>query len=484
MTERSIAEEIEISEALSRLRGKERLAHIGQRDLTTLLRGTGRASRKKGDVADRGRIAAMEARTKSGSLRIEMTERIRNILADECLPMNVDDLHAIAAGDFIPFATTEVAEAYLTNAVAWGFAQLVRTKEILKLDQDGREMRKPDGTIITKRASYYRIAKASPSSSQPATPPPTSPSHDQPYFASADELATLFDWGGTKIGWTGATWNALLGCTKVSRACKNCYAVRVVNRGLHDVWEGLAENRGGKLVWTNKTRAVDDRLDFPKKWKRPRLVFQTSLSDPFHDSYDVETIQRHFDTMTETPHHIFQCLTKRPERAAALADQLRWPENMWIGATIEANSEVWRADELRKVPVLTKFISAEPLAVDDLPDLDLTDIGWLIVGGESGPGAEPMNPDWARSLRDRAVAARVPFFFKQWGAYGPDGRKRKKADNNTHLDGQEWFQFPRCTLDHGLRHANSKSQRPGKARSTNVRMTAPTAEPTYLDLYD
>lgn len=268
------------------------------------------------------------------------------------------------------------------------------------------------------------------------------------------EIEPLFKWAN-KIGWTGHTLNCIAGCSKVSRACKHCYATALIARGMHNLHKGLAYWDRGKALWTGEVR-YDRRVltERPKTWgKKPSLVFFTSLSDPFHETLPVEIIQEMLDGCAAFPQHIFQWLTKRPERAAALADTLRWPENIWIGATIEEDKEVWRADELRKIPVATKFISAEPLAVDSMPSLDLTDISWLIVGGESGNGAEPMHIDWARSLRDRAVGAGTAFFFKQWGAHGPDGKKheRKAGDNDVLLDGRIWHQFPRVALDHGLK---------------------------------
>lgn len=275
-----------------------------------------------------------------------------------------------------------------------------------------------------------------------------------PYWADFAEIEPLYKWAN-KIGWTGHTLNCIVGCSKVSRACKHCYATMVVARGMHEMHIGLAHWDRGKARWSGEVRYDPTILrERPKKWgAKPSLVFFTSLSDPFHDKLSVEIIQEMLDGCAAFPQHIFQWLTKRPERAAALADTLRWPENIWIGATIEEDKEVWRADELRKIPVATKFISAEPLAVDAMPSLDLTDISWLIVGGESGSGAEPMHIDWARSLRDRAADARTAFFFKQWGAYGPDGQKhdRKAGDNDRMLDGRIWHQFPRAALDHGLK---------------------------------
>ncbi|WP_397587098.1 DUF5131 family protein, partial [Sphingobium fuliginis] len=276
---------------------------------------------------------------------------------------------------------------------------------------------------------------------------------DEPYWVDLDEIKPLFQWGN-KIGWTGKTLNCIVGCSKVSRACKNCYATAIVARGLHPMHEGVARWDRGKALWSGEVRYDRNILkDRPRNWgNKASLVFFTSLSDPFHERLSVDTIQEMLDGCAAYPQHIFQWLTKRPERAAALADSLRWPPNIWIGATIEEDKETWRADELRKIPVATKFISAEPLTVDAMPSLDLTDISWLIVGGESGNNVDPMDIDWARSLRDRAVKAGTAFFFKQWGKYGPDGKRhdRKHGLNDVLLDGRVWHQFPRAALHHGV----------------------------------
>lgn len=282
-----------------------------------------------------------------------------------------------------------------------------------------------------------------------------------PYWVDFAEIEPLYKWAN-KIGWTGHTLNCIVGCSKVSRACKHCYAAAVVARGMHEMHTGLARWDRGKALWSGEVRYDPTILrERPKKWgAKPSLVFFTSLSDPFHEELSVEIIQEMLDGCAAYPQHIFQWLTKRPERAAAMAATLRWPENIWIGATIEEDKEACRADELRKIPVKTKFISAEPLAVDAIPSLDLTDIAWLIVGGESGTGAEPMHIDWARSLRDRAQKAGTAFFFKQWGVHGPDGMKHdRKADgNDVLLDGRIWHQFPRVALDHGLKFRTSGSK--------------------------
>ena len=239
----------------------------------------------------------------------------------------------------------------------------------------------------------------------------------------------------TAIEWTDATWNPVTGCSKVSPGCANCYA------------ETLALTRlAGKtgypgLPWTPENAAANvmlrpDRLRLPLGWKAPRRVFVNSMSDLFHDLVPWEYIDQVFDVMERAPQHTFQVLTKRPERMRAIARLV--PPNVWLGTSIENNRWTVRADYLRETPRATRFLSCEPL-LGPLPSLDLTDIDWVIVGGESGPGHRPINPDWVRDLRDRSVAAGAAFFFKQWGGI------RSKSGGRT-LDGRTWDEYPPAAL--------------------------------------
>ena len=175
-------------------------------------------------------------------------------------------------------------------------------------------------------------------------------------------------------------------------------------------------------------------LDRPKTWRKPRLVFVNSMSDLFHGRVPVAFLERVFEVMADTPRHTYQVLTKRPERAAFLADRLPWPPNVWLGASVESNDYLWRAEQLRAIPARIRFLSLEPLLAP-VPDLDLAGLDWVIVGGESGPGARPLEPDWARAVRDRCGEANVPFFFKQWGGV------HKHRTGRT-LDGRTWDGFP------------------------------------------
>lgn len=228
------------------------------------------------------------------------------------------------------------------------------------------------------------------------------------------------------IEWTDATWNPVTGCTQVSPGCAHCYAKTFAER-----WRGIPNHpyeQGFDLrIWP-------ERLAQPAKWKRPRMIFVNSMSDLFHEDVPLDYIKRVFDVMGEADHHVYQVLTKRHERLAEVADQLPWPDHVWMGVSIENNRWALRADRLREVPAAVRFISAEPL-LGRLDGLDLTAIDWLITGGESGPGYRPVNIEWIRELRDSCVAASVPFFFKQWGGTRP------KSGGRT-LDGEEWSQMP------------------------------------------
>ena len=229
------------------------------------------------------------------------------------------------------------------------------------------------------------------------------------------------------IEWTEATWNPVTGCTKISPGCKNCYAERMAHR-----LQAMGQNRyrdGFRLT------LQPDVVEAPLHWKRGRLVFVNSMSDLFHRDVPLEYIQRCFDIMRQATQHTFQILTKRPDHAADIADQLPWPANVWMGTSVENADYLDRIDQLRRIPAAVRFLSIEPL-LGPLPKISLSGIQWVIVGGESGPGARPMKPEWVTSIRDQCVKQRVPFFFKQWG--GPN-----KSLTGRTLDGRTWDEMPR-----------------------------------------
>lgn len=249
------------------------------------------------------------------------------------------------------------------------------------------------------------------------------------------------------IEWTEATWNPLVGCTKVSAGCKFCYAERMAGRlramALALEAEGRDAGRKSHYVnavrpdgrWSRKVTLVEESLEDPAKWKKARRVFVNSMSDLFHENVPKGYIRRIFDVMRHAEQHTFQILTKRPERAAMLAGSLPWPANVWMGTSVESERVVARVSELRRIPARVRFLSLEPL-LGPLPSLDFDGIHWVIVGGESGPDARPVDAAWIRDLRDRALASKVPFFFKQWGG------KNKKASGRV-LDGRTWDAMPK-----------------------------------------
>jgi protein gp37 len=233
----------------------------------------------------------------------------------------------------------------------------------------------------------------------------------------------------TKIEWTEATWNPVTGCSKVSPGCLNCYAERMAKR-LQAM--GQPNYRDGFAVRTH-----DHTLELPVSWARPRMVFVNSMGDLFHEEVPVDFVKRVFEVMERTPWHTYQLLTKRAERLAEVASLLPWPENVWMGVTVEDNERLSRVERLREILSVVKFLSIEPL-LGPLPDLNLDGSDWVRVGGESGPRARPMRQEWVCSLRDACIGAGVPFFFKQWGG------TRKKVAGRT-LEGDIWEQMPRET---------------------------------------
>ena len=228
------------------------------------------------------------------------------------------------------------------------------------------------------------------------------------------------------IEWTEATWNPVTGCTKVSPGCKFCYAERMALR-LKAM--GQPRYRDGF-----KVTLQDDLVELPLKWRQPRTIFVNSMSDLFHRDIPTEFIQRCFETMRKASQHTFQVLTKRPERVLELAADLPWPSNVWMGTSVENADYVWRIHELQQVPAAVRFLSVEPL-LGPIPRLPVSKIHWVIVGGESGPGAREMKPEWVQQIRDRCQRYEVPFFFKQWGGV-------KKSQTGRILDGRTWDEYP------------------------------------------
>ncbi|MCB9476983.1 MAG: phage Gp37/Gp68 family protein [Deltaproteobacteria bacterium] len=231
---------------------------------------------------------------------------------------------------------------------------------------------------------------------------------------------------GSTIEWTEATWNPVTGCDKISPGCKFCYAERMAKR-LHAM---------GNPNYQNEFRVTlqPQMLNRPLEWSKPQTIFVNSMSDLFHDDVPPEYIHRVFRTMREANWHRFQVLTKRSDRLLKMSDELEWATNIWMGVSVENRDYCYRIDHLRHTNAAVKFLSVEPL-LGPLSDLSLEGIDWLIVGGESGPKARRVDPEWVVDIRDQCIAANVPFFFKQWG-----GTNKKKTGRT--LDGRVWDQMP------------------------------------------
>lgn len=246
---------------------------------------------------------------------------------------------------------------------------------------------------------------------------------------------------GSSIEWTDATWNPVAGCTPVSPGCKNCYAARMALRLTHmpngtgvKYRNTATRTRGGLPVFTGQINLDHESLDLPRSWRLPRVIFVNSMSDLFHEDIPFFYLKEIFDVMVSCPQHTFQVLTKRPERAAELSNKLPWPRNVWMGTSIEDNRVIDRVNALRRVPARTRFLSCEPL-IGPLSGLSLGGIHWVIVGGESGPGARPMEEEWVLQIKRLCHKRAIPFFFKQWGGV----QKHKKGRL---LDDRTWDDMP------------------------------------------
>lgn len=228
------------------------------------------------------------------------------------------------------------------------------------------------------------------------------------------------------IEWTESTWNPVTGCTKISSGCLNCYAERMAKR-LHAMGQPNYAN-------SFKVTLHEHVLDAPLGWKKPQMIFVNSMSDLFHKGIPATFIARVFGVMNRANWHTYQILTKRAERLSELSPFLPWQPNIWMGVTVESNDYINRIDHLRQSGAHVKFLSLEPL-LGPLPDLDLEGIDWVIVGGESGPGARPMDERWVKDIHRQCKSADVPFFFKQWG-----GVMKKRAGRQ--LDGRTYDEMP------------------------------------------
>ena len=256
----------------------------------------------------------------------------------------------------------------------------------------------------------------------------------------------------TQIEWTDATWNPVAGCTIVSAGCTHCYAMEMARR-LEAMqvakYAGLTRRSGNRTIWNGVVREDPSSLDIPFRWKKPRKIFVNSMSDLFHEGVSDNFIMDVWRVMRATPHHHYQILTKRPERMAKLisaqsADVL---PNVWLGTSIESADVVERIDHLRAVPAAIRFISFEPL-IGSVGAVDLTNIQWAIVGGESGRSARPIREEWIDDIHEQCLDAGTAFFFKQWGTWGKDNKRRSKKANGREYRGKTWDEMPTTVTAH------------------------------------
>jgi len=225
----------------------------------------------------------------------------------------------------------------------------------------------------------------------------------------------------TGIEWTDKTWNPTTGCDKVSAGCKHCYAEAITERFTHNFPNGF------------KLTLHEDRIDQPRHWRKPSRIFVNSMSDLFHEEVPLEFLHKVFQVMRETPQHIYQILTKRHKRLTQLADSLTWSPNIWMGVSVESQRHVNRVNALRNIPAAVKFLSCEPLL--GALTLDLTNINWVIVGGESGRNHRPIEKEWVEDILQQCQHEDVAFFFKQWGGLTP-------KSGGKILNGETWQQMP------------------------------------------
>lgn len=253
----------------------------------------------------------------------------------------------------------------------------------------------------------------------------------------------------TQIEWTDATWNPIAGCTVVSAGCTHCYAMEMARRleamGVAK-YEHLTRKSGKRAIWNGTVREDRQALTIPQRWKKPRKIFVNSMSDLFHERVSDAFIAEVWRVMRETPWHSYQILTKRPERMAELLSQREWGvlPNVWLGTSVEDAAVAQRIDHLRYVPAAIRFISFEPL-IGPVGDIDLTNIHWAIVGGESGRLARPIKEDWIDEIYDRCGLFETAFFFKQWGAWGKDNKRRSKKANGRLYRGRTWDEMPQLS---------------------------------------
>lgn len=255
----------------------------------------------------------------------------------------------------------------------------------------------------------------------------------------------------SQIEWTDSTWNPVAGCSIMSNGCTNCYAMHMARRleamGV-EKYKGLTRRSGKRTIWKGIVREDRSSLDIPRRWRKPRKVFVNSMSDLFHEGVSNEFILEVWAVMRETPRHSYQILTKRPDRMAEILTKLV-PDvlpNVWLGTSVEDRDVVFRIDHLRQVQAAIRFISFEPL-IGAIGEVDLTGIRWAIVGGESGAAARPIKEEWIDEIHQLCRSYDTAFFFKQWGTWGADNRRRSKKKNGREYRGRTWDEMPREVMN-------------------------------------
>lgn len=250
----------------------------------------------------------------------------------------------------------------------------------------------------------------------------------------------------SQIEWTDATWNPVAGCSIVSAGCKHCYAMQMAKRleamGV-EKYAGLTRKSGKRTIWNGKVREDRSSLEIPYKWKKPRTIFVNSMSDLFHEDVSEDFICDVWKVMRETPRHNYQILTKRPERMLEIvSNKISYIlPNVWLGTSVEDEDTVDRIKPLRKIPAQIRFISFEPL-IGSVGKVDLSNIHWAIVGGESGSQARPIKEEWIDEIYEQCSKYEAAFFFKQWGTWGKDNQKRSKKANGREYRGRTWDEMP------------------------------------------
>lgn len=254
----------------------------------------------------------------------------------------------------------------------------------------------------------------------------------------------------TQIEWTDATWNPVAGCSIVSAGCTNCYAMEMARRleaMRIDKYRDLTRRSGKRTIWSGVVREDRAALEIPRRWRKARKIFVNSMSDLFHEAVSEEFILDVWQVMRDTPHHNYQILTKRPERMAQILTEVVGDilPNVWLGTSVEDRAAVPRIDLLRSVPAAIRFISFEPL-IGPVGLVDLNGIDWAIVGGESGRAARPIRENWIDEIHHQCARHGTLFFFKQWGTWGKDNKRRSKKANGREYRGRTWDEMPGSEL--------------------------------------